>query len=621
MSTPSSAIARYVSGGPAPEFRAASFFAAFLATVDRLDADVALRDPKRDTELTWSQLRSRAAAIAGGLARLGIAKGDTVAMQLSNRHEFFLCDLASTALGAVPFSMYATNPPNEIAHLLNDAGAKVVITETAFLDTVRQALPLSPTVTTVVVVDEGHLHKDEGDEMSLATLEAGGAGFDVTAAAAVLEPHDLLTLIYTSGTTGAPKGVELTNSNLLGLISGVEASLSLPDAGGEIISWLPSAHIAERAAHYYLPFMRGLRVTICAEPTAIIETLATVRPSWFFAVPRIWEKLKAGIDMRVEALSDLQREAAQRALEAALAKVRLERVGVPVPDALVEKVQQADARLFADIRASIGLDRAIAVNVGAAPTAVEVLEFCTAIGLPIGEMWGLSETCGVVTACVPGKTRLGTVGLPLPGYEVKLAGDGEVLVRGPGVTRGYRNRPDATTAAIDTDGWLATGDIGDLDESGYLRIIDRKKDLIVSSSGKNMSPSQIESTIKAASPLIGHAVVIGDQRPYNVALIVLDPEQRQAWAVAQGVAADSPAELAADERLIAAVQKAVDAANMKLSRPAQIKRFAVLPTEWVPGRDELTPTMKIKRKPVSAKYAAQIDALYLAATASGTIEP
>lgn len=611
MSTPSPAIARYVSGGAAPAVRATSFFAAFLATADRLGADVALCDPARHVELTWSQLHSRAAAIAGGLARLGVKKGDSVALQLSNRHEFFLCDLAAAALGAVPFSIYVTNPPHEIAHLLNDAGPRVVITETALLDKVRQALPSAPTVATVVVVDER-----DGGEMSLAAVEADGAGFDAAAAAAALGPDDVLTLIYTSGTTGAPKGVELTNANLMGLIGGVEASLPLPAAGGDVISWLPSAHIAERAAHYYLPFARGLRVTICADPAKVMETLVAVRPSWFFAVPRIWEKLKAGIEAGFETLPDPQCEGARRALDVALTKVRLERAGQPVPDALAESVRQADAQLFAAVRASIGLDRAIAVNVGAAPTPIGVLEFCTAIGLSIGEMWGLSETCGVVTSCVPGKTRLGTVGLPLPGYEVRLADDGEVLVRGPGVTRGYRNRPDATAAAIDADGWLASGDIGELDEFGYLRIVDRKKELIVNSSGKNMSPAQIESKVKAASPLIGHAVVIGDCRPYNVALIVLDSEQSRAWAATHGIAAGCPEELAADERIVAAVGKAVHAANEKLSRPEQIKKFTILPDQWVPGGDELTPTMKIKRKPIAAKYAAAVDALYLTPPAS-----
>ncbi|MDE3071048.1 MAG: AMP-binding protein, partial [Acidobacteriota bacterium] len=258
----------------------------------------------------------------------------------------------------------------------------------------------------------------------------------------------------------------------------------------------------------------------------------------------------------------------------------------------------------------LGLDEAVAVHVGAAPSSLEVLEFFHALGIPLAELWGLSETCGLVTSNTPWDTRLGTVGRPLPGFDVRLAADGEVLVRGVGVMAGYRNLAEQTAEAIDPEGWLATGDIGELDDDGYLRIVDRKKELIINAAGKNMSPAEIEGKLKAATPLIGHAVAIGDRRPYNVALIVLDPDFARAWAAGRGIEDVDLAALSADRELIAAVQAAVDEANRRMARTEQIKRFRVLPDDWQPCGQELTPTMKLRRRPIEERYASEIEALY-----------
>ncbi len=276
-----------------------------------------------------------------------------------------------------------------------------------------------------------------------------------------------------------------------------------------------------------------------------------------------------------------------------------------MPEELATAVAAADEAMFSHLRTALGLDEFVSVNVGAAPTPLEVLEFFHALGIPIGELWGMSETCGVVTINPPDKVKLGTVGPPIPGFEVKLAEDGEVLVKGDANMLGYRNMPEKTAETIDADGWLTTGDIGELDEDGYLKIVDRKKELIINAAGKNMSPANIESKLKAASPLIGQVVAIGDARPYNTALIVLDADFAPAWAGQNGVAESSPEALASNEQLLAAVQQGVDDANAKMSRVEQIKKFKVLPTEWLPGGDELTPTMKLKRKPISAKYESR----------------
>jgi long-subunit acyl-CoA synthetase (AMP-forming) len=422
-------------------------------------------------------------------------------------------------------------------------------------------------------------------------------------------PDDLATLIYTSGTTGPPKGVQLTHRNLMGLVAGVEHILPLPERGSKVVSWLPAAHIAERGANYYLPMTHGLQVTICPDPRKIAEFLPQVRPTWFFAVPRIWEKLKAGIEANLSKLPDEQRKGAQGAIAAAVQKVKLENAGERVPEELAAAVAKADEAMFAQLRHQLGLDELVAVNVGAAPTAVEVLEFFHAIGVPIGELWGMSETCGVATCNPPGRIKLGTVGPPVPGIEIKLAEDGEVLVKGDSVMPGYRNMPEKTAETIDSEGWLLTGDIGELDEDGYLKIIDRKKELIITAGGKNLSPSNIEAELKLI-PLVDQAVAIGDAKKYISALLTLDPDAAAAWASAHGLEGAEIAELAENEELLAEVQRGVDEANESLAKVEGVKRFKILQEPWEPGGDELTPTMKLKRKPIADKYASEIDGLY-----------
>ena len=595
---------RYASGGPGKELLNQNLALAFKATAERLPDELALKDPERDVEMTFSELADRVASIAGGFAELGVKKGDAVALMLNNRWEFIPTDLALISLGAVPFSIYQTSSPEQIQYVVGDAAAKVAVVEGQFLDTFEEARRDLPEIETVIVVD------GEGGTMSFEELESKGEGFDPTESMSEVGPDDLLTLIYTSGTTGPPKGVQLSHRNLLCLVTGVEDMIPLPERGGKVISWLPAAHIAERGANYYLPMCYGLSVTICADPRKVIEFLPTVRPTWFFAVPRIWEKLKAGMEAMTAKLPDEQREPAEKAIAAAIQKVRLEQAGEEVPEELAAAVAQADEQMFSQLRKQLGLDEAVSVNVGAAPTPVEVLEYFHAIGIKIGELWGMSETCGAATVNPPEKVKIGTVGPPLPGFEVKLAEDGEVFVKGDANMVGYRNMPDKTAETIDDDGWLATGDIGELDADGYLKIVDRKKELIINAAGKNMSPAEIEAKVKTASPLIGQAIAIGDARKYNVALVTLDPDVAPGWAEKQGIGDTSFDALAEDEKVIAAVQKGIDEANARLARVEQIKKFKILPTDWEPGGDELTPTMKLKRKPINEKYDSEIEELY-----------
>jgi long-subunit acyl-CoA synthetase (AMP-forming) len=542
-----------------------------------------------------------------GLRRLGVEAGAVVALMLANRPEFHIADTACLSLGATPFSVYATLTPEQIAYQAGDSGARLIVTEPQFLDRVLQARALQPALEHVVVIDPPDAAAGLIDFEDL--LEAPGDAAEIQRAREAVQPDDLLTLIYTSGTTGPPKGVQITHRNIMSAVQALDEAIDFP-AGARVVSYLPMAHIAERATGHYLPLVLGHTVTSCPAPREVIAYLPEVRPTWFFAVPRIWEKLKAGMEAMIEGEQDPERKRAlQWAIGVGHQKVRHEQAGQEPPAELLAEYEQADAQVLAGIRSMLGLDELQAVYVGAAPTPLSVLEFFHAIGVPVAELWGLSESTGCGAANLPGKIKLGTVGQVTPGMELKLAEDGEVLLRGPQIMMGYRNMPEQTGDAIDADGWLHTGDIGELDDEGYLRIVDRKKELIITAGGKNISPSNLEAKLKG-HPLVGTAAVIGDRRPYLTALIVLDPDVAPAWAAQQSIEHASLDELASDERLLAEIQRAVDGVNTEVSKVEGIKKFTVLGEDWLPGADELTPTMKLKRKPISEKYASQIEAMY-----------
>jgi long-chain acyl-CoA synthetase len=600
---------------------------------------VALRTKGDGQTLTWAQWRQRTRDLAGGLHRLGLRRGETLAIMLGNRPEFHVVDMAAVTLGATPFSIYQTYAANQIEFVVADAGARIAVVEPQYLERLLEARRNLPNLEHVILVDapgEGAAAETAGagatesagadggepagaggsvpaGVLALAEVESSGRDEEsqraVAQAAAQVGPEDVLTLIYTSGTTGPPKGVQLCHRNLLSAVVGIERMVQFPE-GSRVISWLPAAHIAERAAHHYVPIVFGLQVTTCPDPREVMAYLPEVRPQWFFAVPRIWEKLKAGLETMLAGLPAEQREPTERALAAGLEKVRLEQRGEPVPAELAQRVAAADGEVFAGLRRMLGFDEIQAVNVGAAPTPLEVLELFHAIGIPLSELWGMSETCGAGCVNPPEKIKLGTVGPPAPGIELSIAPDGELLVRGDVVMLGYRGAPEKTAEAIDADGWLHTGDIGEIDADGYLRIVDRKKELIINAAGKNMSPANIEATIKSVSPLIGQTCAIGDARSYNTALIVLDADFAPLWASQHGLKSTTLEELAREPAVREAVQEAIDAANSRLARVEQIKKFTIVPGDWLAGGDELTPTMKLKRKPIAAKYAAEIEAMY-----------
>jgi long-chain acyl-CoA synthetase len=576
---------------------------AFRRTVETYGDRVAQRTKDDEVSLTWAQLRDRVDALAGGLAGLGVRKGDTVALMLSNRPDFAVADLAVMTLGAVPFSLYQTLSPEQIQYVVSDAGAKVAIAEQAYMDQLAGARELGlPELQTIVVLEGA----DGAGTVAWEEVEGADPDFDPEPHWRAQEADDLLTLIYTSGTTGPPKGVQLTHRNLLTAVKDIEDVVTFPEGDTRVISWLPAAHIAKRAAHHYIPIVFAATVTTCPNPREIVGYLPAVHPTWFFAVPRIWEKLRGGMLSGVFPPGSEERDW----LEAAQERVELQQRGEEVPAELAERADKLNEKA-AQVRQMLGLDQVVAVNAGAAPTPREVIVFFHALGIPLAELWGMSETCGAGTVNPPDKVKIGTVGPPIKSVEVKLADDGEVLIRSAVVMGGgYRNLPDKTAEAIDDDGWLHTGDIGKIDEDGYLSIVDRKKEIIINAAGKNMSPANIEATVKSASPLIGNACCIGDAKPYNTALIVLDPDFAPMWASQNGIEDTSLEALAASDAVREELQAAIDKANAKLARVEQVKKFTIMPTDWVPGGDELTPTMKLKRKPIAEKYAGEITVLY-----------
>mgnify|MGYP001403145066 CR=1 FL=1 len=589
---------------------AATMCEAFQLTAAERPDQVALRTIADGVSITFAEYAERVRRLAAGLHALGIRPGDTVGLLLTNRPEFHLVDTAAMHLGATPFSVYNTSSAEQIAYLLGDAENRVFVVEAAFLECARDAISQGGRVEHLVVLDA-----TAEDSLTLEELELAepGPDFDFEASWRAVQPQDLLTLIYTSGTTGPPKGVQLTHANEIAQCRGIDA-VSHPRPGGSIISFLPHAHIADRGLSHYAQMTWGHTVTCCPDVTQVFAHVADVRPTFFGGVPRIWEKLKAALEAGIEAEPDQPKaDATRQAIELGLRKVRLEQQGEPAPDQLREACERAEQAVFSKIRERLGLERCELYFIGAAPCPLEVLEFFAAIGIPICEVWGMSEITSVGTIVPPENLRLGTVGPPLPGVETRLAEDGELLIRGATVMAGYRNQPEKTAETIDADGWLHTGDIAVLDEAGFLKIIDRKKELIINAAGKNMSPANIEQQLKQGSPLIGQAIAIGDGRPYNVALIVLDPDASGPFAQQHGLADASPEAMAREPAVIDEVRAGVERANSHLSRVEQIKRFKVLANDWPAAGDELTPTMKLKRKPISSKYAAEIEALYAGA--------
>jgi len=568
--------------------------------------------------LSWKQYREKVAAAALGLRSIGVGRGDFVAIMTRNRPEHVIADVGAVHAGATPVSFYNTLAPEQIQYIAEHCAAKVAILEgREFMERWEKVKAELPALETVVLLSDIQDFSDYDWVLSWEQILARGAealgaqdGWATfEAMRSEVKPDDLATLVYTSGTTGPPKAVMITQRNVMWTVNSLDRTISYP-YGMKGISYLPLAHIAERMASHYLGMYKGAHVHFCPDVLRVFEVVPQVRPHAFLGVPRVWEKVQAGVMAKLSAEPDARkRKIALSAIEAGRQAARLEAEGKPVPLGLKLKRGVFDKLVYSKIRHGVGLDQSMIQVTAAAPIAPDTLEFFAGIGLPLDEVYGMTEDSGPATANPPDAIRMGTVGVALPGVEVKLADDGEILVRGGNISPGYYKDPEKTAETFDADGWLHTGDIGTADADGYMKIVDRKKELIITAGGKNVSPSNLESLLKQ-HPLIGQACVIGDRKPYISALVVLDAEVAQGWAASNGLAFSTLPEFSREPRVLAEVQKAVDDANQHVSQVERIKRFVILPTEWTVDSEELTPTLKLKRRVIHEKYAEDIESLY-----------
>jgi len=579
---------------------------AFLATVARSGDRTALRWKTADDawdSMSFTELADRVARVAAGLQNLGVQPGDRVLLMMRNIAEFHVADLAVLVAGATPVSIYNSSSPDQIAYLAGHARAGVAILEDpAFLGRFDLALDQLPELTRFVVLRDA---PDREDVTSFDTL-LQAEPLDLAKAAESVGPDDLATVIYTSGTTGNPKGVMVTQRNVCAEVTALRAEFATDLIGKRIVSYLPMAHIAERAVSHYLLAFDGVEVSCCPEPAQLSAHLVAVHPQIMFGVPRVWEKLRGGI------LAAVGRDAARAAsFNAAIEVARpigLARswgTTTPEQDAVWDEVQAGG---LGAVRQMVGLDAVEFAITGAAPIPDVVIEWFNALGVPLAEVYGMSENTGAMTLSLR-SIKPGTVGRAVVGTEVRLAEDGEVICRGDIVSPGYLDDPEKTAETFDADGWLHTGDIGVLDEEGYLRIVDRKKELIITAGGKNISPANLEAALKTI-PLVAQAFAVGDGQPYTAALVLLDPDAAPVWAAGQGIEMTTLAELAEHPRVVAAIEGGLDAAMAGFNGAERIKKVRVLGIEWMPDSDELTPTSKLKRRVIREKYADQIAALY-----------
>ena len=516
-------------------------------------------------------------------------------------------------------SIYNTLSPEQVAFVAGHAEPTVAFLENSdHLARWARALDECASVRKVVVLDADALPERNCPRarfVSWADFVAAGAAYrssnadEVDARAAALQPDDPATILYTSGTTGNPKGVVLTHHNVL-----YEAISTLEAAGLEgvqtAVSYLPLAHIAERVLGLYGPQVQGSHMYAIGDPADLLAALGEVHPTSFFGVPRVWEKIKTGISAKLAADPNPDNvKLVQDSMAAGLAWVEAQGVGGTMTPEIEEAYRQADEAILGFLKLLLGLDQVEWAGSAAAPMPLEVAKFMAGLGITVFDVYGMTETCGAITANGPGGFKLGTVGRATPGMEVRLGEDGEVLVRGPVNTPGYYRQEDATRTLIDEDGWVHTGDIGTLDDDGFFAIVDRKKELIITSAGKNIAPSNIENFLKE-SPIVGHAMAVGDGKPYVVAVLTLDGEIAPLIAQKMGVEFTDLADLAQKPEILAMAKAAVDAANERLSRPEQVKAFELLPTEWTAESEELTPTLKLKRRVVNTKYSDVLDRLY-----------
>jgi len=571
--------------------------------------------------LTWRDYRDEVAAVTLALRSLGFGPGQFGLIMARNAPEHVIADLGLVHAGGAAISVYNTLAPEQLEYVANHSEATVAFVEDAgFLEKFLAIRSRTPKLQHLVLVrgdaPEGVMTWESllarGRELSSAEPKAFEESWRAVG------PEDTISLIYTSGTTGPPKGVVYSHNNIIWTLESVQRFWAIEPQ--TLVSYLPLAHVAERFTSQWRGIADGHEVWLCPDPNQLLPFLVEARPTFFVGVPRVWEKLMAGLRAGIAAEpEEAKRQMVQGAVEAAISAYRLRHEGKPVPEELATVVERAQP-LFVLLRSKVGLDRCTTAITSTAPCRPEVHEFWAALGMPLYEVWGMSELTGPATVVPMDDHQAPSIGRPMPGVEVRLGEDGELLVRGGNVMVGYYKEPGKTSEIIDAQGWVHSGDIAEPGPNGQFRIIDRKKELIITSAGKNISPANLESLAKS-SPIIGQAVAVGDSRNFISALVVLDPQVAPAWAKARGMGATTMAELAEDPTVIEEVRRALTAGNTHLSRVEQFKRFTILPTEWSPESEELTPTMKLKRRVIYSKYGPQIEAMYATPPGGHAVDP
>jgi long-chain acyl-CoA synthetase len=544
--------------------------------------------------IAWEEAGRAVDEIAAGFHSLGLARGDRVAILCETRLEWTLCDFALAGIGVVTVPVYPTSSAIECAYILGNAGARAVVCESA-----EHVSRISPLRAELEALDHVVTVESVPGITSLDELRQRGRDFAslhpsaLETARSSIGAGDLLTILYTSGTTGAPKGCLLTQRHfkvMVDMLAGVEGFFEGRD---RVLLFLPLAHNFARLVQFAGAGI-GFTIAYC-DPARVLDALPAVRPTILPSVPRLFEKLQASVEATLAEAKGVRRGIAARALAVGGRAARLREAGRPVPRSLALQVAVADRLVFSKIRAKLGGELRLAVS-GGAPLAPSVAEYLHGLGILVLEGYGLTECTTASHVNRPGRYRFGTVGLPLPGVGCRIDDDGEVLLRGANVFAGYQGDERATRAAFTEDDWLRTGDVGSIDPDGFLAITDRKKDLIITSGGKNVSPQNVEIALKTL-PLVSHALVVGDRRPYVVALVTLDRDEVDRAGLSEGKA---------HER----IGEAVAAVNATLARPAEIKRFAVLDRDFLPELGEVTPTLKLRRHVCEEHFRDVIEGLY-----------
>ena len=588
----------------------------FWSKVQQRDNAVAMREKEFGiwTPITWKQYGERSKLAGLGLKSLGLNRGDVVSIISENLPEWLYTDMGTLGVGGITNGIYTTDSAKQVEYIVNDSRTRFFFAENEEqLDKILVARPNCPSLVKIIVYDmEGLLRFSVDQVISFDELLQHGAEYERSnpevwqRELGLAKPEDLAVLIYTSGTTGPAKGAMICHRNVMFHIASADVFCeSVP--GDELLSFLPLCHIAERKFSVFYPLSTGAVVNFIESLDAVPENAREVSPTWFFAVPRIWEKFYSDVTIKMSDATIIGKAAYDAAIAVGRARARRTLAGGAIPWRLNVAFWIADKLVLHNIKIYLGLGRTRILGTGAAPISPDLISWYLALGLEMREIYGQTENTGISTV-MPKRKKLGTVGTALPGTEIKLSPQNEILVRGPHVFLGYLNNDAKTTETV-VDGWLHTGDVGEIDDDGYVRITDRMKDIIVTAGGKNITPSEIENQLKF-SPFIADAVVIGDKRKYLSCLIMIDHDNVVKYAQDHAVPFTNYASLCAAKEVQGLIQSEIDKVNKNFARVETIKRFALIDQLLTAEDDELTPTMKLKRKFVNEKYRTLIDAMY-----------